>query len=104
MLAVARDLGPFQGASVCGLAARTGRFMSASSTFTDVSRAGPGRPDFPGRPGINALRHDLVHHVTQDVFDAFHKANRALGLEAHEDALAQFGFTGIANSWTNVPP
>ena len=68
--------------------------MSASSTFTDVSRAGPGRPDFPGRPGINALRHDLVHHVTQDVFDALHKANRTLGLEAQADALAQFGFTG----------
>jgi hypothetical protein len=68
--------------------------MSASSTFTDVSRAGPGRPDFPGRPGINALRHDLVHHVTQDVFDALHKANRELGLEAHADAVAQFGFSG----------
>jgi poly-gamma-glutamate capsule biosynthesis protein CapA/YwtB (metallophosphatase superfamily) len=68
--------------------------MSASSTFTDVSRAGPGRPDFPGRPGINALRHDLVHHVTQDVFEALHKANRELGLEAHEEAQAQFGFSG----------
>ncbi len=67
--------------------------MSASSTFTDVSRAGPGRPDFPGRPGINALRHDLVHHVTQDVFEALHKANRELGLEAHEEAQAQFGFS-----------
>ena len=77
--------------------------MSASSTFTDVSRAGPGRPDFPGRPGINALRHDLVHHVTQDVFEALHKANRELGLEAHEEAQAQFGFSGHTNSWTNAP-
>jgi poly-gamma-glutamate synthesis protein (capsule biosynthesis protein) len=68
--------------------------MSASSTFTDVSRAGPGRPDFPGRPGINALRHDLVHHITQDVFEALRKANRELGLEAHEEAAAQFGFSG----------
>jgi type I restriction enzyme M protein len=32
--------------------------------------------------------------VTQDVFDALHKANRELGLEAHADALAQFEFTG----------
>src|SRR5262249_42043345 len=71
-------------------------FMSASSTFTDVSRAGPGRPDFPGRAGINALRHDLVHHVTHDVFEALHKANRELGLEEREEAVAQFGFQGHA--------
>ena len=44
--------------------------MSAASTFYDISRAGPGRPGFPGRPGINVLRHQKVHYVTQDVFDA----------------------------------
>jgi poly-gamma-glutamate capsule biosynthesis protein CapA/YwtB (metallophosphatase superfamily) len=68
--------------------------MSASSTFSDVSRAGPGRPDFPGRPGINALRHQKVHHVTQDVFEALHKANRELGYEEHDEVQAQFGFSG----------
>ena len=62
--------------------------MSASSTFTDVSRAGPGRPDFPGRPGINALRHDLVHHITHDVFEALHKANGS-ALEKPVDAVAE---------------
>jgi poly-gamma-glutamate capsule biosynthesis protein CapA/YwtB (metallophosphatase superfamily) len=68
--------------------------MSASSTFSDISRAGPGRPDFPGRPGINALRHQKVHHVTPDVFDSLHKANRELGYEAHDEAQAEFGFSG----------
>jgi len=68
--------------------------MSASSTFSDISRAGPGRPDFPGRAGINALRHQAVHHVTQDVFEALHKVNRELGYEAHDEAQAQFGFSG----------
>ena len=68
--------------------------MSAGSTFSDISRAGSGRPDFPGRPGINALRHRKVHYVTQEVFDALRKANRELGYEAHDEASEQFGFGG----------
>jgi poly-gamma-glutamate synthesis protein (capsule biosynthesis protein) len=68
--------------------------MSAASTFSEISRAGAGRPDFPGRPGINALRHTKVHYVTPDVFEALHKANRELGYEEHEEAAAHFGFSG----------
>ena len=69
--------------------------MSATSTFSDQSRAGPGRPDFPGRPGVNALRHQLVHHVERDVFDALNKANRELGYDEHKAASNAFGFGGI---------
>ena len=69
--------------------------MSASSTFSEQSRAGPGRPDFPGRPGINALRYDTVHHVDKDVFDALHRANRELGLEERQENIRTFGFTGF---------
>ena len=68
--------------------------MSASSTFSEISRSGPGRPDFPGRPGINALRHDAAHHVPQDIFDALHKVNKELGFAEREEAVAQFGFQG----------
>ncbi len=69
--------------------------MSASSTFSSISRAGPGRPDFAGRPGINALRHVKEHLVTQDIFDALHRANRDLGYEAWEQARRDFGFLGL---------
>jgi poly-gamma-glutamate synthesis protein (capsule biosynthesis protein) len=68
--------------------------MSASSTYSDISRAGAGRPDFPGRPGINALRHQLLHYVPAEVFAALHQTNRALGYEEYEEARAQFGFSG----------
>lgn len=68
--------------------------MAASSTFTEISRSGPGRPDFPGKSGINALRQNSVHYVTKDVFDALHKAHHALGYAEHVEAMAQFGFTG----------
>jgi poly-gamma-glutamate capsule biosynthesis protein CapA/YwtB (metallophosphatase superfamily) len=68
--------------------------MSATSTFPDSSRAGPGRADFPGRPGISALRRNTVHHLPPAMFEALGRINRELGFEAHADALARFGFTG----------
>jgi len=72
--------------------------MSATSTFSEQSRAGAGRPDFPGRPGVNALRHDVVHYVEREVFDALHRANRELGYEDLAKARRKFGFRGNENS------
>ena len=69
--------------------------MSATSTFSDLSRAGPGRPDFPGRSGVNALRHEITHHVEPDVFEILQKAKRELGYQEAEEALKSFGFRGI---------
>ena len=69
--------------------------MSATSTFSETSRAGPGRPDFRGRAGVNALRHDLTHHVERDVFDALQKAQHELGYQDHDEALHSFGFRGV---------
>lgn len=68
--------------------------MSATSTFSEQSRTGSGRPDFPGRPGVNALRHDVIHYVERDVFEALHKANRELGYQDFSEARRQFGFRG----------
>ena len=64
--------------------------MSATTTFSKDSPAGFGRPDFPGKPGVNALRHNVMHHVESDVFDALHKANRELGLQETEKAARRF--------------
>ena len=69
--------------------------MGATSTFSEQSRAGPGRPDFPGRPGVNALRHDLVHHVEPDVFEALSRARVELGYRDIQEARRTFGFHGI---------
>ncbi|MFA7248130.1 MAG: CapA family protein [Dehalococcoidia bacterium] len=68
--------------------------MSASSSFSEISRAGRGRPDFPGRPGINALRHQKQHTVPRDILDALHRANRELGYDEAAEASEQFGFSG----------
>ena len=68
--------------------------LGATSTFAEVSRAGPARSDFPGRPGVSALRVDTVHHVPRDFFQALNRASRELGFDAHAEAMARFGFTG----------
>ena len=69
--------------------------MAATSTFSEQSRSGPGRPDFPGRPGVNALRHELTHHVRDDVFEALEKANIELGYKEEQLARDLFGFRGV---------
>ena len=68
--------------------------LGATSTFSEQSRAGSGRPDFPGRPGVNALRHNLTHHVRPEVFDALRQANRELGYTEEHAFYRHFGFRG----------
>jgi len=40
--------------------------ISVASTFMPMSRAGAARNDFKGRPGMNALRTDLVYQVDRE--------------------------------------
>ena len=64
--------------------------MSATTTFSSDSGAGLGRPEFPGKPGVNALRHDSVNYVDREVFDALFKANKELGFEEREEVASRF--------------
>lgn len=64
--------------------------MSAASTFSNESRAGAGRPDFPGKPGINALRHSTVYYVPQPVFDAARELKRGLHIDEQDEATQRF--------------
>jgi poly-gamma-glutamate synthesis protein (capsule biosynthesis protein) len=64
--------------------------MAACSTFSDQSEAGAARPDFPGKPGINALHHDVVHHVPESVFATLREAKEGLGYQEYEDVHHRF--------------
>jgi hypothetical protein len=64
--------------------------MATCSTIAEQSVAGAARPDFPGKPGINALRHDIVHHVPPDAFDTLRVATRELGFDEYEDVHHRF--------------
>jgi len=68
--------------------------MSATTTYSPESRAGFGRPEFPGKPGVNALRHTLIHNVPKSAFEALNEVNRGLGYEDLEEARRRFLPTG----------
>ena len=60
--------------------------MAVTSTFTDESRAGPGRVEFHGKPGIAPLRHDVLHEAPADFIAALQQAKQKLGYTASEDS------------------
>lgn len=69
--------------------------MAATSTFAEHSRAGQGRPDFAGRPGVNALRWQTTHYVDKGTFEALQHADRELGYFARREERRTFAFEGV---------
>ena len=69
--------------------------LAGCTTFhlTDVVHAGPGRSDFPGKPGISILRHETVYMVPSHVFDGLVEMHRGLELREQlgEDEMVVFG-------------
>lgn len=64
--------------------------MSAASTYRPQSPAADGRPDFPGKPGINALRHKEVYNVPRETFDAIKVLRSGLWLDEAEENVQRF--------------
>ena len=67
-------------------------FMAASSSnwVPDNAFAGPGRPDFPGKPGINVLRNTTRYLVPPDEFDAIQRLHHGLKLDEAEESSRRF--------------
>ena len=51
-------------------------FISASSTFASLGRAGPARRDLHGRPGINTQRYETYYTTTKENLDQIEKLSR----------------------------
>ena len=64
--------------------------MSATTTYSEQSPARQGRHDFAGKPGINAVRHSVTHHVKQDHFNALGELKDLLGISLREEASRKF--------------
>ncbi len=64
--------------------------MSTCSTFLDDWRAGDGRSDFRGKPGINGLRHETRYHVPRETFAALKVLAHGLKLDEEEENLKRF--------------
>lgn len=85
-----RNLGEARAPTFLDTARGRVALMSACSTFTAESRAGAGRPDFPGKPGINGLRHETVHLVPPDAFQALQTLARGLKLDEQQENARRF--------------
>ena len=55
--------------------------ISASSTFPPGAQAGIQRPDLPGRPGLNPLRHSRWFEVPSKDLDSLRRISEGLGFE-----------------------
>jgi poly-gamma-glutamate capsule biosynthesis protein CapA/YwtB (metallophosphatase superfamily) len=58
--------------------------LATCSTFGADARAGDGRPDFPGKPGINGLRHERVQCVPRETFSALQTLKQGLRYDEQE--------------------
>lgn len=71
--------------------------LGGCTTFhlPDVVHAGPGRADFPGKPGISILRHEERYTVPSRVFDCLAGLHRGLELREplERDEMRIFGKT-----------
>ena len=70
------------------LAAGSVAVLSCCSTFPKGKEAGAQRGDMQGRPGLNPLRYDTVHEVTEAQLAALREIDAALGLEAQRQEKA----------------
>ena len=78
----------------CYLETRKGRvaLVSASSSFSAASAAGPQSGEAPGRPGLNPLRVQTTYHVTRPYFDMVRELAAATGINAMEDYAIRLGY------------
>ncbi len=67
-------------------------FMSASTTHhvPETSLAGPGRPDFPGKSGINGLRNKTIYLVPDAEFEALKRLRHGLKQDEQQEAFRRF--------------
>jgi poly-gamma-glutamate capsule biosynthesis protein CapA/YwtB (metallophosphatase superfamily) len=73
--------------------------MATTSTFSEESRSGPGRADFPGKPGVSTLRHEIIHQVPAEFLGTLREAKGALGYDAKEQSMRrQKGLEPEANA------
>ncbi|MGH9201266.1 MAG: CapA family protein [Vicinamibacterales bacterium] len=68
--------------------------IGLATTFTPMSRAGEGRDDVMGRPGLNALRVDRRYTADAETFQSLRTAAARLGLRLPEDSRAPFRLFG----------
>jgi len=66
--------------------------LSCSATFAKGQEASAQRPDMPGRPGLNPLRFETMHEVTEAQLAVLKEIALGLGIEQFRKFKIQLGF------------
>jgi poly-gamma-glutamate capsule biosynthesis protein CapA/YwtB (metallophosphatase superfamily) len=66
--------------------------LSCSATFAKGQEASQQRPDMPGRPGLNPLRFDTMHEVTEAQLATLKEIALGLGIEQFRQFVIKLGF------------
>ena len=77
--------------------------LSCSATFAKGQEAAVQRPDMPGRPGLNPLRHSTVYEVTPAQLAVVVEMAEQLGLERMRQKIVQLGFAFPPNDPALAP-
>jgi poly-gamma-glutamate capsule biosynthesis protein CapA/YwtB (metallophosphatase superfamily) len=76
-------------------------FINCVSTFQQSAPAGDPRPDVPGRPGVNPLRHLTLYNVDEPLFTALQKYATTNHIVSNPAGLAKVLPTG--SETVNIP-
>ncbi len=76
--------------------------VAVASTYTAGAQAGASRADFPGRPGINPLRHTVTHLVTREQWDAIRHLDEEMGTAQVARREHSFGLSGKKKESSNT--
>lgn len=65
--------------------------ISLTTTFIDAARAGNANSYFPGRPGINPLRHKDIYYVTEDELEILKTIAKKTCINGERDNARKIG-------------
>jgi poly-gamma-glutamate synthesis protein (capsule biosynthesis protein) len=66
--------------------------LSCTASFAKGQEASAQRPDMPGRPGLNPLRFDTMHEVTETQLGVLKEIALGLGIEQFRQIVIKMGF------------
>lgn len=67
--------------------------IAVTSTCPASWVAGAQRPDGPGRPGVNPLRYQAIHRVSEEELQCLKQIAQACGINAYRELMVKDGFT-----------
>lgn len=66
--------------------------LGCTSSFHDSYAAGPQNSEFPGRPGVNPLKHKAVYTLPREDFETLNRIGGKMGINSYHDQARKEGY------------